>query len=49
MVKHERLTDTIFKVTYESGSIYINYGDEDYTLEDGTVILAENGLYVPEV
>ena len=49
MVKHERLTDTIFKVTYESGIIYINYGDEDYTLEDGTVISAENGLYVPEV
>lgn len=49
MVKHERLTDTIFKVTYESGAIYINYGDEDYTLEDGTVISAENGLYVPEV
>jgi len=49
MVKHERLTDTIFKVTYESGTIYINYGDEDYTLEDGTVIPTENSLYVPEV
>lgn len=49
MIKHERLNDTIFKVTYESGSIYINYGDDDYALEDGTVIPTENGIYVPEV
>ena len=49
MIKHERLSDTIFKVTYESGSIYINYGDEDYTLDNGTTVPTESGLYVPEV
>lgn len=47
MLKHERLTETVFAVTYENGVIYVNYGNTDYTLENGTVIPAENGSFVP--
>ena len=46
MLKHERLTQTVFAVTYESGVIYVNYGNTDYTLENGTVISAESGSFV---
>lgn len=47
MLKHERLNETIFAVTYESGTVYVNYGDEPYKLESGTEVPAENGIYVP--
>ena len=46
MLKHERLSQTVFAVTYESGVIYVNYGSTDYTLENGTVISAESGSFV---
>jgi len=47
MLKHERLTQTVFAVTYENGVIYVNYGNTDYALENGTVIPAESGSFVP--
>ena len=47
MLKHERLTETVFAVTYENGVIYVNYGNTDYAFEDGTVISAESGSFVP--
>ena len=46
MLKHERLTQTVFAVTYESGVVYVNYGSTEYTLENGTVISAESGSYI---
>ena len=46
MLKHERLSQTVFAVTYESGVIYVNYGSTDYTLENGTVVSAESGSFV---
>lgn len=47
MLNHTRLNETVFAVTYENGTIYVNYGAADYTLEDATVIPAENAMYVP--
>ena len=47
MLNHVRLNETVFAVTYENGTIYVNYGATDYTLEDATVIPAENAMYVP--
>ena len=47
MLNHTRLNETVFAVTYENGTIYVNYGATDYTLEDATVIPAENAMYVP--
>lgn len=48
MLKHERLTETVFAVTYETGIIYINYGSTEYDLGNGTIIPAECGMYVPK-
>ena len=47
MLKHERINESVFAVTYENGIIYVNYGASDYDLGNGTVIQAENALYVP--
>lgn len=47
MLKHTRLNDTVFAVTYEQGTVYVNYGATDYVLEDATVIPAENAKFVP--
>lgn len=47
MLKHTRLNDTVFAVTYEQGIIYVNYGATDYVLNDATVIPAENAKFVP--
>lgn len=47
MLKHQRLNATVFAVTYENGTIYVNYGAADFALEDGTVIPAENAAFVP--
>ncbi|MBQ8804049.1 MAG: hypothetical protein IJZ53_10465 [Tyzzerella sp.] len=49
MTKHQRINSTIFAITYETGTVYVNYGDADYTLGNGTVIPAENGMFVPSV
>lgn len=49
MLKHERINENVFAVTYENGIIYVNYGALDYDLGNGTVIQAENALYVPSV
>ena len=47
MLEHVRLNDTVFAVTYENGTIYVNYGAEDYALTDATLIPAENAMFVP--
>ena len=47
MLAHRRLSDTVFAVTYENGTVYVNYGAQDLVLEDGTVIPAENAGFVP--
>ena len=47
MLSHTRLNETVFAVTYENGTIYVNYGATDYTLENATVIPAENARFVP--
>ena len=47
MLKHQRLNDTVFVVTYENGEIYVNYGAADFALDSGTVIPAESAKYVP--
>ena len=49
MLAHERLNECVFAVTYENGVIYINYGATDVTLEDGTIIPAENVKFVSTV
>lgn len=47
MLKHVRLNETVFAVTYGNGTVYVNYGAQAYTLEDGTHIPAENAQFVP--
>lgn len=47
MVKHARLNETVFAVTYENGTVYVNYGATDFVLDDATVIPAENARFVP--
>ena len=47
MLKHARLDQNLFAVTYENGTVYINYGPADVTLENGTVVKAEYAVYVP--
>ncbi len=49
MLKHTRISATVSAVTYENGTIYINYGAEDAVLEDTTVIPSENARFVPTV
>lgn len=47
MLKHTRIHETLFAVTYENGTVYVNYGAEDFVLDDATVIPAENAKFVP--
>lgn len=47
MLQHTRLNHTVFAVTYENGTVFVNYGPTDYVLEDATVIPAENAKFVP--
>lgn len=49
MLKHERVNENVFAVTYENGVIYVNYGDTAYDLGNGMVVPAENALYVSAV
>ncbi len=45
MLSHKRINATVFKVSYENGDMYINYGKEDFTAENGKVVEAENVLF----
>ena len=47
MLNHIRVNDTVFAVTYENGTVYVNYGAADYALNANTVIPAENARFVP--
>ncbi len=47
MLNHTRINETVFAVTYENGTIYVNYGGADFALDDATVIPAENARFVP--
>ena len=47
MLKHERMNDSVFVVTYKNGVVYVNYGPEDFALDGGIVIPAENAKFVP--
>lgn len=43
MTGHEYLTDQVTVTVYENGiRVYVNYGNEEYRLEDGTVIPARD-------
>lgn len=43
MVKHEALNEKVNKVTYSNGvTVYVNYGETDYTAADGTLVEAQN-------
>ncbi len=45
IVHHEKLTDDLSEVTYSNGTrIYINYADQDCTLESGKVVPAQDYL-----
>lgn len=47
IVRHERLSDTLVKVTYESGTaVYVNYGGQP-VLQDGVEIGAQSWAAVP--
>lgn len=47
MLKHTRVNETVFAVTYENGTVYVNYGATDFVLDDAAVIPAENAKFVP--
>lgn len=47
MLAHTRVNETVFAVTYENGTVYVNYGGADYALDAATVIPAENAMFVP--
>ncbi len=47
MLNHTRINETVFAVTYENGTIYVNYGGADFALDDATVIPAESAKLVP--
>lgn len=49
MLKHTRINETVFAVTYENGTVYVNYGATDFMLDGATVIPAENAKFVPAV
>lgn len=47
IVRHERLSETLVKVTYESGAaVYVNYGSQP-VLQDGVEIGAQSWAAVP--
>ncbi len=45
MLSHKRLNETVFKVSYENGDIYINYGKDAFEISNGIVVDAENVLF----
>jgi hypothetical protein len=47
MLKHARINEYVFAVTYENGTVYINYGAADFALDGGSVIPAESAAFVP--
>lgn len=47
MLKHMRLNGCVFQVVYEKGTVYVNYGATDFALDNGTVIPAENAMFIP--
>lgn len=47
MLKHTRINGTVFAVTYENGTVYVNYGASDFALDGATVIPAETAKFVP--
>ena len=48
MLKHARINESVFATTYENGTVFVNYGAEDFVLDAGTVIPAESAKYVPK-
>ena len=48
MREHRRLTEYVFQSVYETGTVYVNYGDTEYELGNNIVIPAQCGMYVPE-
>ena len=47
IIRHERLSDTLVKVTYESGTaVYVNYGGQP-VVQDGVEIGAQSWAVVP--
>ena len=37
----------VYAITYESGTVYVNYGSEAYTIGSGETVPAESGRFVP--
>lgn len=35
MLCHQRIAETVFRTVYENGTMYINYGEDEYITEDG--------------
>lgn len=47
MLSHKRLNQLVFKITYENGTIYVNYGEEAFT--EGTVTVdGESAVFVSQ-
>ena len=42
ILRHQRLNETVFKVSYENGDMYINYGKESFKTPDGSVAEPES-------
>ena len=47
MLRHTVVSSGVYAVTYESGTIYVNYGSKAYDAGGGISIPAESGQYVP--
>lgn len=47
MVRHTAIAPLVYAITYESGTVYVNYGGEVYTTGSGETVPAESGRFVP--
>lgn len=47
MVRHTAIAPLVYAITYESGTVYVNYGSEAYTTGSGETVPAESGRFVP--
>lgn len=47
MVRHTAIAPLVYAVTYESGTVYVNYGGEVYTTRSGETVPAESGRFIP--
>ena len=45
IASHEKLEEGLYRTEYEDGTVfYVNYNDEELTLEDGTTVPAQEYL-----